>query len=84
MRRFRAKGLERSRILVEELGRIAEANGATSAQIALAWLCQFHPNVVVIPGASRVEQAEENAGALELTLSPHELDKLDQMSRQFL
>lgn len=84
MRRFRAGGLERSRPLIDEIGRIAEAHGATSAQVALAWLCQFHPNVVVIPGASRVDQAKENAGALELTLSPDELDKLDQLSRQFL
>lgn len=84
MRRFRAGGLERSRLLVEELGRIAQAHGATPAQVALAWLCQFHSNVVVIPGASRVDQAVENAGTLELTLSPQELDKLDQLSRQFL
>jgi aryl-alcohol dehydrogenase-like predicted oxidoreductase len=84
MRRFRAKGLGRSRPLVEELGSIALAHGATSGQIALAWLCQFHPNVVVIPGASRAEQAVENRGALELTLSPYELDKLDQLSRQFM
>jgi len=84
MARFRARGLERSRPLVEELSKIASARGATCGQIALAWLCQFHPNVVVIPGASRVEQAVENRGALELTLSPHELDQLDQLSRQFM
>jgi aryl-alcohol dehydrogenase-like predicted oxidoreductase len=83
MGRFRAQGLERSRPLVEELGKVALAHGATSGQVALAWLYQFHPNVVVIPGASRVEQAVENRGALELILSPYELDKLDQLSRQF-
>jgi aryl-alcohol dehydrogenase-like predicted oxidoreductase len=83
MSRFRAQGLERSRPLIEELGRIALAHSATSGQIALAWLYQFHQNVVVIPGASRIEQAVENQGALELTLSLHELDRLDQLSRQF-
>ena len=84
MGRFRAQGLERSRPLIEELGKIALAHGATAGQVALAWLYQFHQNVVVvIPGASRVEQAVENRGALELTLSPYELDKLDQLSRQF-
>jgi len=40
--------------------------------------------VVVIPGASRIEQAVENRGALGLTLSPQELDKLDQLTRQFM
>jgi aryl-alcohol dehydrogenase-like predicted oxidoreductase len=84
MGRFRARGLERSRPLIEELGKIATAHGATAGQVALAWLYQFHQDlVVVIPGASRVEQAVENRGALELTLSPVELDVLDELSRQF-
>jgi aryl-alcohol dehydrogenase-like predicted oxidoreductase len=82
---FKAKGLERSRRLVEELGAIAGAHGATAGQVALAWLCQFHgETVVVIPGASRPQQADENAGALELTLSQAELGKLDELSRQFM
>ena len=81
---FRTQGLQRSRPLIEELGNIARAHGASPSQVALAWLCQFHNNVVVIPGASRVEQAVENRGALELTLSPRELGKLDQLSRQVL
>jgi aryl-alcohol dehydrogenase-like predicted oxidoreductase len=85
MRHFRSKGLERSRPLVAELEKIAQAHGATPGQVALAWLCQFHQDlVVVIPGASRVEQAVENSGALQLTLSRLELNRLDQLSRQFL
>jgi len=84
MGRFRARGLECSRPLIEELGDIARTHGAGIGQVALAWLYQFHKNVVVIPGASRVEQAVENRGALELALSPMELDRLDQQSRQFL
>jgi aryl-alcohol dehydrogenase-like predicted oxidoreductase len=84
MRPFSAKGLERSRPLIEELRRIAAAHGAAAGQVALAWLCQFHRDTVVaIPGASRATQAEENAGALDLTLSRGELDGLDQLSRQF-
>ena len=84
MGRFRTRGLERSRTLIREMDRIAHAHGATCAQVALAWLFRFHSNVVVIPGASRVEQAVENGGALELTLSSKELETLDRMSRSFL
>lgn len=84
MGRFGAQGLERSRPLIEELSKIAQSHGATAGQVALAWLYQFHQNVVVvIPGASRVEQAVENRGALELILSSYDLDKLDQLSREF-
>jgi aryl-alcohol dehydrogenase-like predicted oxidoreductase len=65
---FRPKGLERTRPLIEELKKIAAVHGATAGQVALAWLCRFHgETVVVIPGASRPEQAAENAGALSLT-----------------
>ena len=82
---FKAKGLERSRRLVEELRTIAAAHGATASQVALAWLCQFQgETVVVIPGASRPQQAEENAGALELALSQVEIGTLDKLSRQFM
>ena len=49
-------------------------------QVALAWLFQFNTNVVVIPGASRAEQARENCGALNLKLSARELQRLDELS----
>jgi aryl-alcohol dehydrogenase-like predicted oxidoreductase len=84
MRRFRPKSLERSRPLVKELENIAQDHGATCGQAALAWLYQFHSNVVVIPGATRVEQAVENRDALGLTLSPEELEKLDRLSRRLM
>lgn len=84
MKAFRTKGLARSRSLIKELGQVARAHGATAGQVALAWLCRFHADLVtVIPGSSRVEQAVENCGALDLILSPLELDRLDQLSRPF-
>ncbi len=82
---FRSKGLERSRPLIEELKRIAAAHGATPSQVALAWLCRFHGDtVVVIPGASRPSQAVENLGAMDLALSKRELERIDELSRPFL
>jgi aryl-alcohol dehydrogenase-like predicted oxidoreductase len=82
---FRARGLERSRPLVEELRKIAAAHGATASQVALAWLCGFHGDtVVVIPGASRPRQAQENLGAMDLALSKAEVARIDELSRRFL
>jgi aryl-alcohol dehydrogenase-like predicted oxidoreductase len=79
---FRAKGLARTRPLVEELKTIAAAHGATPSQIALAWLVGFHGDTVVaIPGATRPHHARESAGAMALTLSPLELERLDALSR---
>jgi aryl-alcohol dehydrogenase-like predicted oxidoreductase len=82
---FGAKGLERTRTLIEGLRAMAVAHAATVGQVALAWLCQFHGDTVVaIPGASRPEQAGENAGALDLVLSKGELAHIDELSRQFV
>lgn len=58
------------------LAKVAERHGATPAQIALAWLLQ--QGVVVIPKASRQEHIRENRQALDLELSPEDLQDLDQ------
>jgi aryl-alcohol dehydrogenase-like predicted oxidoreductase len=57
--------------LVGVLREVAAAHGATCSQIALAWLLR-RPNVVVIPGASSVEQAEANAAAADIDLTDAE------------
>lgn len=57
--------------LLELLGEVADAHGASRAQVALAWLIR-RPNVVVIPGASSVAQAESNAAAADLDLGEEE------------
>ena len=81
---FRPSGLERTRPLVHELEKIASAHGATAAQVALAWLVQFHgETVVAIPGATKVRHVEENVGARELSLSRNELARVDELSREF-
>lgn len=82
---FRKRGLARSWPVVEELRRIGAKHQATAAQIALAWLTQFHgERVVAIPGATTFRHAEEAAGALYVSLSPGDLKALDQVSRCFL
>ena len=82
---FRPNGLERTRPLIEGLRTVAAAHGATVSQVALAWLCQAHGDTVVaIPGASRPEQAAENAAALALRLTGAELTRIDELSRQFI
>ena len=79
---FRRGGMERSAPVVAGLQEMAAALGATASQVALAWLLRFHGNiVVVIPGATTVEQARENAGAAELRLSDSEVRRLDDLSR---
>jgi aryl-alcohol dehydrogenase-like predicted oxidoreductase len=72
---FRPENVAAAAPLLDVLRDVADAHGGTPAQIALAWLVR-RPNVVVIPGASSVEQAERNAASADIELSAAEDDAL--------
>jgi pyridoxine 4-dehydrogenase len=59
------------------LASAAEALGATPMQVALAWLLQRSPNVLLIPGTSSVEHLRENVRAATLRLPDEILAELD-------
>lgn len=81
---FKPKGLEKSRTVTEQVKRLALKYGATPSQIALNWLIHSHGEMVVaIPGATKVRQAEENAGAMTFQLSPEDRQLLDEVSARF-
>ncbi len=60
-----------------ELDKTAAALGASSMQVALAWLLQRAPNVLLIPGTSSVSHLRENLSAAALELSPEVVAELD-------
>lgn len=78
------RDLERSQPLVETLEEIGATHNVTAAQVALNWLIHFQGEMVVaIPGASKVSQAAENAGAMHFRLTRGEMALLDERSRSF-
>ena len=56
---------------------VAKSLGATPMQVALAWLLQRSPNILLIPGTSSVQHLRENLAAAELSLPPDSVDQLD-------
>jgi aryl-alcohol dehydrogenase-like predicted oxidoreductase len=68
--------------LQRALAEIAIANGATPAQVALAWVVS-HPNTIAIPGARTLEQLEQNAAAADLRLSDDDLARLAALAQPF-
>jgi diketogulonate reductase-like aldo/keto reductase len=58
------------------LQRIGQKYGASPFQIALAWLLQ-KPDVIAIPKASSPDHVRDNHRALEIRLSPEDLDAID-------
>lgn len=57
--------------------RAAKADGATPAQVALAWLLAKSPVVLPIPGTSTVKHLEENCAAAHVKLTPQQMAELD-------
>ncbi|MGY1837250.1 aldo/keto reductase [Blastococcus sp. SYSU DS0510] len=79
---FGTENLRRVAPLLDVLRQVCDAHDATPAQVALAWLVA-QPRVVVIPGASSVEQLESNAAADELELAGDEVAALTAAARAF-
>ena len=70
--------IEQGRLLGNEvLRRVARRQSATPAQIALAWVLR-QDGVIAIPKASSIDHTRENRGALEISLTPADLDELDE------
>lgn len=62
------------------LSGVALRLGATPMQVALAWLLQRAPNVLLIPGTSSVGHLRENLAAAELELPADAVEALDRMA----
>jgi pyridoxine 4-dehydrogenase len=61
------------------LSDVAKALGVTPMQVALAWLLQRAPNILLIPGTSSVSHLRENLAATRLTLPDASVARLDQI-----
>jgi aryl-alcohol dehydrogenase-like predicted oxidoreductase len=79
---FLPENLRRIEPLLGVLREVAGAHDSSCAQVALAWLIR-RPNVIVIPGASSVAQAESNAAAADVELSDAEDDALSAAAHEF-
>ena len=62
------------------LSTVAARLGATPMSVALAWLLQRSPNIVLIPGTSSAVHLRENVVGAGLALSEQDLAKLDRIA----
>ncbi len=65
-----------------ELDAAAASAGATPMQVALAWLLQRSPNMLLIPGTSTLAHLRENLSAADLQLAPDVIASLDSIAAQ--
>lgn len=75
--RFSEAARQANQRLVDVLGDIAAAKGATRAQIALAWLLAQKPWIAPIPGTTKFNRLEENLAAADVVLSTKDLGEIE-------
>ena len=76
--RFTGESIAANRPLVESLAGLGRELGASPSQLALAWLLSRSENVIPIPSTRRLPHLLENLKALDLELSPSQLDAVAQ------
>ncbi|MHC3469398.1 aldo/keto reductase [Streptomyces sp. 7R007] len=75
--RFQGENLQANLRLVEALGRVAERLGATTGQVAIAWVAAQGEDVVPLVGARRRERLAESLGGAGLTLDAQTLKEIE-------
>src|SRR5512132_4187630 len=75
--RFQGENFQKNLDLVRDVEQVASRKGCTPAQLALAWLLHQGDDIVPIPGTTRVQNLEDNVGALGVTLTKRDLERID-------
>jgi aryl-alcohol dehydrogenase-like predicted oxidoreductase len=76
--RFQGENLTRNLEIVRGVEQLASQKGCRASQLALAWVLAQGEEILPIPGTTRRAHLEENLEALELTLSPADLARLNE------
>jgi aryl-alcohol dehydrogenase-like predicted oxidoreductase len=75
--RFTGQNRERNQRLVDALQALAAEKGATASQLAIAWVLAKGPSIVPLIGARKRTQLAESLGALQITLTPADMTRIE-------
>ncbi|KAJ4828835.1 hypothetical protein Tsubulata_040207 [Turnera subulata] len=75
--RFQPENLEHNKKLFERVNEIAAKKQCTPAQLALSWIHHQGDDVCPIPGTTKIENFNQNVGALSVKLTPEEMSELE-------
>jgi aryl-alcohol dehydrogenase-like predicted oxidoreductase len=75
--RFQGDNFQKNLDLVASVSELAKAKGCTPGQLALAWVLAQGSDIVPIPGTKRLKYLDENMGALSVSLTTADLQRID-------
>jgi acyl-CoA synthetase (AMP-forming)/AMP-acid ligase II len=81
--RFDAEHWENNQQLVNEFAELAAQKNCTPAQLALAWVLAQGEDIVPIPGTKKRKYLEENAAAVDVTLSNEDLQNIEKVISKY-
>ncbi|MDP4209299.1 MAG: aldo/keto reductase [Bacteroidota bacterium] len=81
--RYQGEHLDNNQKLTAAFAEYAESKSCTPAQLAIAWVMAQSDNIIPIPGTKRRKYLEENAGAVEVTLTAKDLENIEAIVRMF-
>lgn len=76
--RFEGENFNRNLHLAETVNQLAAEIGCKPAQAALAWVLAQGEDIIPIPGTKHARYVEENIAALQVELTPEQLDRLNE------
>jgi aryl-alcohol dehydrogenase-like predicted oxidoreductase len=82
MPRFQPAHFPKNLQLLDGLSSLAQEQGCTMGQLALAWVLAQGTHIVPIPGTTRIDHLEENVGATRVSLSREMQDRLNALINQ--
>lgn len=77
--RFQGENFQKNLDLVKKVAEIAREKGCTPSQLALAWVLAQGQDIVPIPGTKHIKYLEENVGAVNVKLTPEDLQRLEEV-----
>ena len=80
--RLSPENLKANMAFVDLIAAVAKRKNVTPAQIALAWILAQKPWIVPIPGTTKLHRLQENLGAVEVMLTPGELEEINTASSE--
>ncbi|MGA7915757.1 MAG: aldo/keto reductase [Candidatus Acidiferrales bacterium] len=78
--RFQGENFQKNLQLVQRIQQMAREKSCTPAQLALAWVLGQGKDVVPIPGTTKRKNLDENLRALEISLTPAELARIEELA----
>uniref|UniRef100_A0A7C8ZJ83 Pyridoxine 4-dehydrogenase n=2 Tax=Opuntia streptacantha TaxID=393608 RepID=A0A7C8ZJ83_OPUST len=84
MPRFQPENVEHNKGIFERVSEMAARKECTPAQLVLAWVHHKGDDVCPIPGTTKIENLNQNIGALSVKLNPEEMAELESLASAYI